>query len=125
MKNLKSSNKSKNVLLISGLPEFRKPDIRFFHIQYPARYWIAEKWPDFAGYRILNWLSGPSLLFCIKLGIQFSKNWISHQIVIWSMPRPCAMYNIQWIPSSSDWYQTGYPVFRKPIILQICYPVHA
>ena len=66
MKHLKSSNKGKNVLLISSLPDIRldiwKPDIQFFNIQYPAGYWIAEKWLDFAGYRILNRISGQSLL---------------------------------------------------------------
>ena len=60
------SNKSKNVLLISSLPDIRpdirKPNIIVFIIQYPARYRIAQKWPDFARYRILNRISGPSLV---------------------------------------------------------------
>ena len=49
------------------------PDIRFnirypaksghfSAIRYPAGYQITEKWPDFAGYRILNRISGPSLI---------------------------------------------------------------
>ena len=57
---------SKHFLLIPSLPDIRpdirKPDIRFFNIRYPAGYRIAEKWPDFAGYQILNRISGPSLL---------------------------------------------------------------
>ena len=64
LKHLKSLSMRKNVLLISGVPDIwpdiRKPDIRFFNIWSLAGYRIAEKWPDFAGYRILNRISGPS-----------------------------------------------------------------
>ena len=36
---------------------------RIFNIWSLARYRIAEKWPDFTGYRILNQISGPSLIY--------------------------------------------------------------
>ena len=81
LKHLKSSNKSKNIILISGLPDIRpdirKPDIRSFDIQYPAGYLIAEKWPDSAGYRILNRISGPSPL---KSNVQ-TRAWCAAMLV--------------------------------------------
>ena len=65
LNHLRSLSMNKDVLLICGLPDIRpdnwKLDIRFFHIRYPAGYRIAEKWQDFAGYRILNQIYGPSL----------------------------------------------------------------
>ena len=73
LKHLKSLSMRKNVLLISSLPDIRpgsrKPDIHFFNIWYLPGYRIAEKWPDFAGYRILNRISGPSLVFNINKSI--------------------------------------------------------
>ena len=71
----------------------QKPNIRFFNIQYPAGYRKAEKWPDFAGYRILNQISGPSLnwkaTLYILLKIFLKKVWKVYLKVIkcWKMPK--------------------------------------
>ena len=42
--------------------EYLETGYLVFNIRYPAGYRIAEKWQDFAGYRMLNLISGPSLV---------------------------------------------------------------